>query len=126
MTDRTHFVDLVRSRREQLHLSYLSLAAAAVDPETGESMSTGWLHRLETGKPVNAPSFAVLRALAAGLNLPLARLQQAAGAQFFGMETGGRYSVEALQLAERLGNLTDKQRDAVIALLDAFLPPASK
>jgi DNA end-binding protein Ku len=30
MTDRAHFVDLVRARREQLHLSYQSLAAATV------------------------------------------------------------------------------------------------
>jgi transcriptional regulator with XRE-family HTH domain len=126
MTGRTHFVDLVRSRREQLGLSYQSLAAACVDPEGEGSVSTGWVHRLETGKPVNPPLLPVLRALAAGLNIPLARVQHAVAAQFFGMELDRRYSIEVLQLAERIAELTVEQRDAIVGLLDAFLPPGSK
>lgn len=122
MTDRTQLADLVRSRREELHLSYQSLAAAAVAPGSETSVSSGWLHRLESGKPVIAPSFEALHALAAGLRVPLSRVQRAAGAQFFGMDFDQRYSVDALELAELAGRLTAEQRDALIGLLDALLP----
>ncbi|MEV7690225.1 hypothetical protein [Streptomyces bungoensis] len=50
------FVELVRSRRLELHLSYQTLAAASVDPVSGAKASTGWLHRLETGAPIIPPS----------------------------------------------------------------------
>lgn len=116
--------DLVRAQRERLHLSYRSLAEACHDPESDTGVSSGWIHRLETGKPVVPPELAVLRALAAGLQLPLARVQQAAGAQFFGLTSDQRYSIEALALAERLMQLSAEQRDALIGFLDAFLPPA--
>lgn len=124
MTEHTQLADLVRSQRERLHLSYRSLADACRDAETETTVSTGWIHRLETGKPVVAPELAALRALATGLQLPLSRLQQAAGAQFFGLDHEQRYSIEALHLAEQLMRLTTEQRDAVTGLLDAFLPPS--
>lgn len=126
MTDRTQLADLVRSRREQLNLSYHSLADACLDPKGEVTISTGWLHRLETGKPVNAPLLPVLRALAVGLDISLARVQQAAGAQFFGIGVDQRYSVEALHMAELLMRLKPEQRDAVARLLDAFLPPGGE
>ena len=122
MTDRTQFADLVRSQREKLNLSYRTLSEKCRDPETGEGVSYGWLHRLETGKPVVPPEMPLLRALSVGLQLPLPRLQEAAGAQFFGMDFDQRYSVDALELAELAGRLTAEQRDALIGLLDALLP----
>lgn len=125
MTERTQLADLVRSQRERLHLSYRSLAEACCDAETEATVSTGWIHRLETGKPVVPPELAALRALATGLQLPLSRIQQAAGAQFFGLDLDQRYSMEALHLAEQLMKLTAEQRDAVTGLLDAFLPSSA-
>ena len=122
MTDRTQFADLVRSQRERLQLSYRMLSEKSRDPETGEGVSYGWLHRLETGKPVVPPEMPLLRALSIGLQLPLSRLQQAAGVQFLGLSADQRYSVEALELAERLMQLSPEQRDAVVGLLDAFFP----
>lgn len=124
MTDRTQFTDLVRSQREGLHLSYRALSEKSRDPETGEGVSYGWLHRLETGKPVVPPEMPVLRALSVGLQLPLPRLQRAAGAQFFGIEAMDGISAEALELVELAGRLTAEQRDALIGLLDVLLPPA--
>ena len=82
---RTDLTDLLRTRRADLGLAYERLGQRCVDPETGTRVSGSWLHRLETGLPVNAPTLEQLRAIAAGLGLPLANLQDAAGAQFLGI-----------------------------------------
>lgn len=111
--------DLVRARRGQLNLSLAGLSAVAVDPEGGSSVSHGWIHRLERGQPVHPPQLPQLRALAAGLQLPLPRVQEAAAAQFFGLESGGA-PAEVLALAHRLAGLSPDQRDALLGLLDAF------
>ena len=116
---------LVRARREELALSYVSLTTASVDSETGARLSHGWIHRLESGKPVNAPRLPQLRALAAGLRLPLTRLQEVAAAEFFGMPVGSAAEAEAASIAERVLTLTPEQRTALLTLLDAFGPGGS-
>lgn len=116
----THLADLVRDRRERLHLSYATLSAASCDPESGTSVSYGWIHRLERGQPVVPPQVPQLRALACGLRLPLSLVQEAAAAQFFGLEPAGHASAEVLAIAGRIADLSADQRDALVGFLDAF------
>ena len=119
MTENADLADLVRARRGQLNLSLAGLSAVAVDPEDGSSVSHGWIHRLERGRPVHPPQLSQLRALAVGLQLPLPRVQEAAAAQFFGLKPSGA-SAEVLALAHRLQDLRPVQRDALLGFLDAF------
>lgn len=116
----TELASLVRARRGQLNLSLAGLSAAAVDPQGGTSVSHGWVHRLERGQPVIPPQLPQLRALAAGLQLPLLRVQEAAAAQFLGMQADDSISTEALALARRMQELSPDRRDALLGFLDAF------
>lgn len=84
---RTALSDLVRTRRGELGLSLRGLADRCIDPDTGarDLIKYSWLDRLEKGLNVIPPQVPELRALAAGLQMPLRRLQDAAGAQFLGI-----------------------------------------
>ncbi|WPO70182.1 helix-turn-helix transcriptional regulator [Streptomyces sp. KN37] len=115
MTD--EFTELVRSRRQELGLSYQALAAASVDPASGTKPSTGWLHRLETGLSVIPPSVELLDALAAGLHLTESRVREAAAAQFFGVRLSWGASGEAADLVAQLAKLPEQQRDAITDLI---------
>lgn len=120
MTPDRQLANLVQSRRAELGLSYAALTQAAVDPETGDRLSHGWVHRLETGKPVIPPALSQLRALACGVQVPLSRVQWAAAAQFFGLEEVPAQG-EAAEIAELAAQLTPKQRDALYGFLDAVV-----
>jgi transcriptional regulator with XRE-family HTH domain len=109
--------ELVKVRRQELGLSYHSLAAASVDAGSGATVSTGWLHRLETGAPVVAPSVSALAALATGLRLDLSRLQEAAAAQFFGLRLHWEATGEAAEVLAALAVLPEGQRRALLGLL---------
>jgi hypothetical protein len=76
---------------------------------------------LGTGKPVEAPGYELLRGLAAGLGVPVAVLQDAASAQFFGAErVVFAESAEAQAFLEDADRLTPAQREAVRALMRSF------
>ncbi|MEU6597892.1 hypothetical protein [Streptomyces flaveolus] len=111
------FAELVRSRRLELHMGYQSLAAVCVDPASGTRASAGWLHRLETGAPVNPPSLELLSALAAGLQLPRAQLQEAAAAQFFDVRPSWEASESSAAILADLADLPEAQRRAVVELI---------
>lgn len=118
---RTQFADLVKTRREELGLSLAALSDAAIDPETNTRVTSAWIHRLETGKPVVPPDYHQLRAFAAGLRLPLAALQAAAGAQFFGLDTLYSANGYARALVERLDEMNEDQQRRLLALIDSFM-----
>ncbi|MEV0441868.1 XRE family transcriptional regulator [Streptomyces spectabilis] len=85
---RTDLADLVRRRAQELGLSYRTLVEAAVDPENpdeGPQWSKGTLENLVNKRAIKAPTERQLRAMAAGLQLPLLVVQRAAAAQYFGM-----------------------------------------
>lgn len=113
----SELVELVKSRRLELGLSYQSLAAACVEPASRTKASTGWLYRLETGEPVIPPSMELLGALAAGLQLPRVRLQEAAAAQFFDVRLSWDVSGEAADLVATLAALPEQQRQALTDLI---------
>ncbi|MEV1094735.1 XRE family transcriptional regulator [Streptomyces sp. NPDC049952] len=118
---RYQLADLVRARKAELDLSYEKLAVRCVDPETGsQTVKSSWLHRLATYLPVQAPDLPALRGLAAGLDVPLGRVQDAAGAQFFGIDVVWSASGDARALVERADRMTAEQREQLMRLLDTF------
>ena len=120
-TGRSQLRDLVRDRKGVLGLSYERLAARCIDPETGtQTVKPSWLHRLATDLPVQIPDFPMLRGLAAGLDVPLGRVQDAAGAEFFGMDVVWSASGEAQALVQSTETLTPTQREQLQRLLDSF------
>lgn len=116
--ERTQLRDIVVQRKEDLGIGYERLAARCIDPESGEqTVKSSWLHRLATGKTVEAPAYEVLRGMAAGLGVPVAELQDAAGAQFFGSQKVFTESAEAQAFLEDADRLTPVQREAIRALM---------
>lgn len=115
---RTQLRDIVVQRKEELALGYQRLAARCIDPESGEqTIKSSWLHRLATGEPVEAPSYEMLRGMAAGLEVPVAVLQDASSAQFFGASKVFRDSAEGQAFLEDADRLTPAQREAIRALM---------
>ncbi|MFG3127313.1 helix-turn-helix domain-containing protein [Streptomyces tendae] len=109
--------ELVGSRRRELGLSYQSLAVACQQSHRGVAVSTSWLHRLEKGAPVHAPSEETLDALAAALRVEPTRLREAAASQFFGVYVGWEASGEAGELLRMIGALPEHQQAALIDLV---------
>ncbi|MDT0387882.1 hypothetical protein [Streptomyces dubilierae] len=116
--ERTQLRDIVADRKEALGLSYERLAARCVHPSSGEQVvKSSWLHRLATGKPVEAPGYEMLVGMAVGLEVPVAVLQDAASAQFFGVRRIFSESAEAQAFLEDADRLTPEQREAIRALM---------
>lgn len=120
---RTDFADLIRDRRAELKESLDTFAAKAVDPISGMEVTRGWIYRLETGKPVTPPVFEELRALAEAAELPVERLQDAAGSQFHGVDPLASGSSESKAYVHKLDQLPTEQRNGLLRLIDSLVPP---
>ncbi|MCY0921877.1 MULTISPECIES: hypothetical protein [unclassified Streptomyces] len=120
-TGRTQLRDLVRERKAALGVGYERLAARCIDPETGEqTIKASWLHRLATDLPVQIPDYAMLRGLAVGLDVPLGRAQDAAGAEYFGIDVEWSASGEARALVQGVEALTPTQREQLHRLIESI------
>lgn len=120
---RTQLTDLVRERKSTLGLSYDRLAKRCIDPKSGEqTVKSSWLHRLATGERVISPDLEQLRGMAAGLDVPLGRIQDAAGSQFFGIDVVPARSSEVRALVERADRMSPEQMEQLLRLLDTFAP----
>ncbi|MFH8619200.1 helix-turn-helix domain-containing protein [Streptomyces sp. NPDC017979] len=120
--ERTQLRDLLRERRAALGLSYLKLAQRCVDPESGQqSVKDSWLHRLETGQPVEPPKLAALRGMAVGLAVPLRVVQDAAAAEFFGVDTVYADDEEGRMFLSRFSAFSPEDRRKMLAVMDAWL-----
>jgi transcriptional regulator with XRE-family HTH domain len=117
------FRDLVRRRRAELNESLDTFSAKAVDPVSGERVTRGWIHRLESGLPVTPPQVEQLRALAEACELPLEQLQDEAGRQFHGVDPLVGGSSEAKAYVRKLDRLPADQRDRLLRLIDTLVPP---
>ncbi|MES9587779.1 MULTISPECIES: hypothetical protein [unclassified Streptomyces] len=121
---RAQLRNLVRDRKATLGLSFEKLAVRCIDPKTGkQAIKSSWLHRLATDLTVQAPDLPQLRALAAGLEVPLYRVQDAAGAEFFGIDTEWSASGDARAFLEGADRLTAEQREQIRRLMDTMAPP---
>lgn len=119
---RTHLSDLVRDRKAVLGLSFERLAQRAIDPETGErTVKSSWLHRLANYMPVIPPALPQLQGLAAALGVPLETVQDAAGAQFLGIDTVWSASGEARAMVARAERMTPEQREQLMRFLDTVV-----
>lgn len=121
-TSHTQLSDLVSSRRAELRLSLRGLAAKCVDPESGGDSVIGfnWIDRLEKRADVKAPKIRELRALANGLGIPLALVQDAAGAQFMGITPQYINSGEARALVTYAEGMTEAERRQLLAIVEAY------
>lgn len=120
-SERTQLRDIVVQRKEELGLGYERLAARCIDPESGtQTVKSSWLHRLATGENVEPPRYEMLRGMAAGLDLPVGVLQDAASAQFFGASKVFSESAEAQAFLEDADRLTPAQREAIRALMQSL------
>lgn len=90
---RTDFTYLLKDRRAELGLSLRDMEARSIDPVSKVQAKFGWLSKVERGLPVDAPKEDLLKALAAGYQLPLDVLGAAAARQFFGYNPAGDPSV---------------------------------
>ena len=119
---RTDLSDLVRQRMEELGHSYRTLADACVDPEDPEAgplWKRSTLDSLSKGQRVKAPDFPQLRALAAGLQLPLGDIQGAAGSQFLGIDTVWSADGKVRALVEGFRDMDPEDQDKVLALMES-------
>lgn len=118
---RTDFADLVRQRRAELNISVRTLAARSVDPETGTQAKFGWISKVERGESTDAPSAATLRALSAGLSLPVRVLQEAAAAQYLDMESFIWSQDRTTRvLAARIEEMSDEERRQLAEIAETF------
>ncbi|WP_229900406.1 helix-turn-helix domain-containing protein [Streptomyces capoamus] len=118
---RTDFADLVRQRRAELGLSVRRLADQSLDPETGTQARFGWISKVERGESTDAPPAAVLRALAAGLSLPLRVLQEAAAAQYLDLESFVWSQDRTTRvLAAHIEEMTEEERRQLADIAESF------
>lgn len=122
-SERTQLADLIRVRRAELRESLDVFAAKAVDPATGTVYKRGRIHRLEAGENVTPPTYEELCALAAAARLPVERLQDAAGAQFFNLDPLRSGTGEAVAYVRKLDQLPADQRERLLSLIDSLVPP---
>lgn len=133
LSARTDLSDLVRRRRAELGIGQRDLAARCIDPETGQALvSFAWISKIERGlSTVDAPKLPTLRALAAGLSVPLRVVQQAAAAQFMGVEPNEdaiwSQDHSARVVVARMSELSAEDREQLAAMVELFtrgkLPP---
>ncbi len=116
--ERSQLRDFVTQRKEELGLGYERLAARCIDPESGEqTVKSSWLHRLVSGKPVEPPTYEMLRGMAAGLEVSVGVLQDVSSEQFFGAKRVSSVSADARAFLEDADRLTEAQREAIRALM---------
>lgn len=123
---RTQFADLIKARRAELKEGLTPFAERAVDPKTGMRVTRGWIYRLESGEPVTPPQVEELRALAAAARLPLEALQDAAAAQFFGVDPLVSGSGEAKAYVRKLDRIPPDQRERLLSLIDTLVLPGDE
>jgi len=118
---RTDFADLVRQRRAELKITVRKLEDLSVDPDTGTQAKFGWISKLERGANTDAPSPAILRALAAGLSLPLRVLQEAAAAQYLDMKSFIWSQDRTTRvLAAHIEEMSDEERQQLADIAETF------
>lgn len=118
----TRLSDLVADRRAELRLSLAKLADRCIDPDTGiQEWKTGRLYRLEKRLPVENLTPERIRALANGLDLPAREVQDAAGEQFFGVQTVESQREERVRLlAARADSISMEDLDRLLAIAETF------
>ncbi|MER7930533.1 XRE family transcriptional regulator [Streptomyces sp. NPDC096057] len=123
-TSRTDLSDLLRDRKAELDMSLRELVEACVDPENPDG---GPLIRrttldglLKADEAVKAPTVPVMRALAAGFRLPFGLIQEAAGAQYLGIDTVWTQDRKVRTLIHGFEEMDPADQDRVMALMESW------
>jgi hypothetical protein len=126
MRERSDLSDLVSTRMAELGLSLRRLEELCVDPEAEDGDTAdeplwkrGTLDNLAKGRRIKTPDFPMLRALAAGLQLSLSEVQEAAGAQFLGIDTVWSPDGKVRALVEGFREMDPEDQEKVLALMEA-------
>ncbi|MER7346422.1 hypothetical protein ABT390_13625 [Streptomyces aurantiacus] len=80
----TPFADLVREALRPKGMTFRKWAEGAVDPETGHALSPSTVWKVAQGQPIRIER-KVVRAFAAGLGLPLRKVQIAVAEEYVGL-----------------------------------------
>ncbi|MGW8374292.1 helix-turn-helix transcriptional regulator [Streptomyces sp. ODS28] len=118
----TELSDLLRERRAELGLSLRELADRCLDPDNpdeGSLWKRSTLANLEKGD-IKPPKLAELRALAAGLDCPLGRLQDAAGSQFFGLASVWGEEDDVRVLVRRYRQMSPEDQRRLQGIVDTW------
>ncbi|MCX5587614.1 hypothetical protein [Streptomyces erythrochromogenes] len=120
---RTDLSDLLRERHAELRISYRSLEErTGLGPDGRPLIKRGTLENLEKAVPNQAwtPRLRELEALARAYELPLQRIRDAAGRQYWGIDRiEGETSVGSAYLKDA-DKLTPEQREQIQRLIDLF------
>lgn len=122
---RTDFTDLVRARMADLNFGSRTLAAACIDPEdpdAGPLWTRSTLDNLLNGRRIKPPEFPQLRALAVGLQVHITVVQEAAGAQFLGIDSVWSQDGKARALVLGFREMTPEDQAKVLALIEEKAP----
>lgn len=122
-TSRTDLSDLLQNRKGELDMSIRDLADACIDPEgpeAGPLYKRTTLDGLLKGDGVKAPTLPQLRALAAAFRLPLGLVQEAAGAQFLGIDTIWSQDGKVRTLVHEFREMDAEDQARVLALMDSW------
>ena len=123
-TVRTDLSDLVRRRRAELGLALRPFADRCIDPDTGTvPFKYAWVSKVEKADPtVVAPPRSWLRALAAGLSVPVPLVRQAAAAQFFDLEPDAIWSSDHSTkiTVARMSELSESDRAELAQMVEMY------
>lgn len=120
---RTDLSDLVRTRRAELGLSLRVLASRCINPEApdaGPVVDHNWIDRLEKGLLKEIPDYARLVGLHAGLQVPLSLVQEAAGGQFWRVDSVWSDDGEVRALVHDFNDLSPEDQQKVRALMASW------
>ena len=120
--DRTDLSDLLRDRKGQLGLSIRELEVACVDPQDPERQpqyKRGTLGNLLNGQGTKPPTVPQLRALSAGFRLPFGQVQEAAGGQFFGIDTVWSDDAKVRALVHGYQDMSPEDQEWVQTIVDS-------
>ncbi|MGW5736955.1 MULTISPECIES: XRE family transcriptional regulator [Streptomyces] len=123
---RTDLSDLVRTRRAELGLSLRALAARCIHPDApdgGPVVDHNWIDRLEKNVLKEIPDYDRLAGLSVGLQVPLSLVQEAAGAQFWRVDTVWSDDHEARALVHDYKGMTPEDQRRVRALIASWRAP---
>lgn len=123
-TSRTDLSDLLRDRKAELGASLRELVEACIDPEhpdEGPVIRRTSLDLLLKGdEGVKAPAIPMMRALAAGFRLPFGLIQEAAGAQWLGIDTVWTQDRKVRTLIHGFQEMDAEDQDRVMALMESW------
>jgi len=120
---RTDLSDLVRTRRAELGLSLRVLASRCINPEApdaGPVVDHNWIDRLEKGLLKEIPDYARLVGLHVGLQVPLSLVQEAAGGQFWRVDSVWSDDGEVRALVHDFNDLSPEDQQKVRALMASW------